>query len=167
MYPTNRTCCRTSLVGLSHLNTTAVCLARRGSIALLAADGSPQHNRDTGASRIGCLNASHKFMGRWATTNLGTAPQGAPPAESRAAFAAALSATSITVPHALGLWLVAFAPLAGQVPVAALALWSAALPSALLTLLSPRPGVIYAPTTVVALLFAAVVATVTSASATL
>jgi SulP family sulfate permease len=73
---------------------------------------------------------------------------------------AAVSAASITVPHALGLGLIAFAPLAGQVPVAALALWSAALPGALLTLLAPRRGVIYAPTTVVALLFAAVVATV-------
>lgn len=80
---------------------------------------------------------------------------------------AAASAASITVPHALGLGLIAFAPLAGQVPVAALALWSAALPGALLTLLAPRRGVIYAPTTVVALLFAAVVATVAGAAGTL
>lgn len=101
------------------------------------------------------------------TTHFGAVPKAAPPAESRAALTAALSAASITVPHALGLGLVAFAPLAGQLPVAALALWSAALPSALLTLLSPRPGVIYAPTTVVALLFAAVVSTVISASTSL
>ena len=55
---------------------------------------------------------------------------------------AAASAASITVPHSLGLGLLAFAPLAaggsGDVPVAALALWSAALPGALLTLLAPR-----------------------------
>jgi sulfate permease, SulP family len=80
---------------------------------------------------------------------------------------AAVSAASITVPHALGLGLIAFAPLAGDVPVAALALWSAALPGALLTLLAPRRGVIYAPTTVVALLFAAVVATVAASAASL
>jgi SulP family sulfate permease len=80
---------------------------------------------------------------------------------------AAVSAASITVPHALGLGLIAFAPLAGEVPVAALALWSAALPGALLTLLAPRRGVIYAPTTVVALLFAAVVATVAGAAGAL
>jgi SulP family sulfate permease len=60
----------------------------------------------------------------------------------------------------VGLGLLAFAPLAGDLPVAALALWSAALPGALLTLLLPRAGVVYAPTTVVALLFAAVVSTV-------
>jgi SulP family sulfate permease len=43
--------------------------------------------------------------------------------------------------------------------VAALALWSAALPGALAALVVPRPGVVYAPTTVVALLYAAVLAT--------
>ena len=80
---------------------------------------------------------------------------------------AAVSAASITVPHALGLGLIAFSPLSGDVSVAALALWSAALPGALLTLLAPRRGVIYAPTTVVALLFAAVVATVAASASSL
>ena len=72
---------------------------------------------------------------------------------------AAWSAAAVTVPHAVGLGLLAFAPLAGDYPLAALALWSAALPGLLLTLALPRPGVVYAPTTVVALLFAAVLAT--------
>lgn len=84
------------------------------------------------------------------------------PAASREARAsAALSAASVTVPHAVGLGLLAFAPLAGQVNVAALALWSAAVPGALLALFAGRPGVVHAPTTVVALLFATVVATAT------
>ncbi|WP_298212492.1 SulP family inorganic anion transporter [Acidovorax sp.] len=73
--------------------------------------------------------------------------------------AAAWSAAAVTVPHAVGLGLLAFAPLAGDYSLAALALWSAALPGLLLTLLAPRAGVVYAPTTVVALLFAAVLAT--------
>ena len=72
---------------------------------------------------------------------------------------AAWSAAAVTVPHAVGLGLLAFAPLAGDYSLAALALWSAALPGLLLTVLAPRPGVVYAPTTVVALLFAAVLAT--------
>ncbi len=80
---------------------------------------------------------------------------------------AALSAAAITVPHALGLGLLAFAPLAGDMPVAALALWSAALPSAVLAVFARRPGVVHAPTTVVALLFASVVATVTASASNL
>ena len=74
-------------------------------------------------------------------------------------MAAAWSAAAVTVPHAVGLGLLAFAPLAATHSLAALALWSAALPGLLLTVLLPRPGVVYAPTTVVALLFAAVLAT--------
>ncbi len=81
--------------------------------------------------------------------------------------AAAWSAAAITVPHAVGLGLLAFAPLSGGYSLAALALWSAALPGLLLTVLAPRPGVVYAPTTVVALLFAAVVATAYGAAGTL
>ncbi|CAN7597466.1 SulP family inorganic anion transporter [Acidovorax sp. LjRoot118] len=80
---------------------------------------------------------------------------------------AAWSAAAVTVPHAVGLGLLAFAPLAGGYSLAALALWSAALPGLLLTVLAPRPGVVYAPTTVVALLFAAVVATAYGAAGTL
>lgn len=79
-------------------------------------------------------------------------------------FAAACSAAAITVPHAVGLGLIAFAPLASApdtgLSLASLALWSAALPGAVLTLACARAGVVYAPTTVVALLFAAVVSTV-------
>lgn len=73
--------------------------------------------------------------------------------------AAAWSAAAVTVPHAVGLGLLAFAPVAADHSLAALALWSAALPGLLLTLVLPRAGVVYAPTTVVALLFAAVLAT--------
>ena len=79
-------------------------------------------------------------------------------------MAAAWSAAAVTVPHAVGLGLLAFAPLAADHSLAALALWSAALPGLLLTLAAPRAGVVYAPTTVVALLFAAVLATVHGAA---
>ncbi|MBV7544520.1 cyclic nucleotide-binding domain-containing protein [Acidovorax sp. sic0104] len=82
-----------------------------------------------------------------------------PSAPQTSGAAAAWSAAAVTVPHAVGLGLLAFAPLAGDHSLAALALWSAALPGLLLTLVVPRPGVVYAPTTVVALLFAAVLAT--------
>lgn len=81
------------------------------------------------------------------------------PEPQSSGVAAAWSAAAVTVPHAVGLGLLAFAPLAGDYSLAALALWSAALPGLLLTLLAPRAGVVYAPTTVVALLFAAVLAT--------
>ena len=79
-------------------------------------------------------------------------------------IAAAWSAAAVTVPHAVGLGLLAFAPLAADHSLAALALWSAALPGLLLTLVMPRAGVVYAPTTVVALLFAAVLATAQGAA---
>src|SRR3989344_9039463 len=49
-------------------------------------------------------------------------------------IAAAWSAAAVTVPHAVGLGLLAFAPLAADHSLAALALWSAALPGLLLTL---------------------------------
>jgi SulP family sulfate permease len=74
--------------------------------------------------------------------------------------AAAVSAAAVTIPHALGLGLIAYAPLAGELPVAALALWSAAVPGAIASLAAPRRGVVYAPTTVVALLYAAIVASI-------
>lgn len=116
-------------------------------------------------TRLSHLHAyDFKFVGRCMNTNFGVLTDATPVAERRVGFAAALSAASITVPHALGLGIVAFAPLGAQMPVAALALWSAALPGALLTLFARRPGVIYAPSTVVALLFAAVVATVSASS---
>lgn len=77
---------------------------------------------------------------------------------------AALSAAAVTIPHAVGLGLLAYAPLAGSLPVAALALWSAALPGAVAALFAGRAGVVHAPTTVVALLYAAIVSAI-SASA--
>src|SRR3990167_738870 len=88
-----------------------------------------------------------------------TAPAQGGSAAPPSAMAAAWSAAAVTVPHAVGLGLLAFAPLAGEHSLAALALWSAALPGLLLTLAAPRAGVVYAPTTVVALLFAAVLTT--------
>ena len=57
-------------------------------------------------------------------------------------MAAAWSAAAVTVPHAVGLGLLAFAPLAADHSLAALALWSAALPGLLLTLAAPRAGVV-------------------------
>ncbi|MGZ5269704.1 MAG: SLC26A/SulP transporter family protein [Ramlibacter sp.] len=80
---------------------------------------------------------------------------------------ASLSAVAVTIPHALGLGLLAFGPLAGQLPVAALALWSAALPGVVSALVAGRPGIVYAPTTVVALLYAAVVASLAGAASSL
>ncbi len=88
-------------------------------------------------------------------------PEHQPQASS---VAAAWSAAAVTVPHAVGLGLLAFAPLAGDYSLAALALWSAALPGLFLTIAAPRVGVVYAPTTVVALLFAAVLTTVHGAA---
>ncbi|WP_291485759.1 SulP family inorganic anion transporter [Acidovorax sp.] len=94
----------------------------------------------------------------------GGAQPSAPPAS---AATAAWSAVAVTVPHAVGLGLLAFAPLAGEHSLAALALWSAALPGLVLTAVVPRAGVVYAPTTVVALLFAAVLATAHGAAGAL
>lgn len=82
-------------------------------------------------------------------------------------MAAAWSAVAVTVPHGVGLGLLAFAPLGGTHSLAALALWSAALPGLLLTLALPRAGVVYAPSTAVSLLFAAVLATVQGTAAEL
>jgi SulP family sulfate permease len=79
---------------------------------------------------------------------------------SWAGATAALSAASVTVPHALGLGLLAFAPLEGVFPVGAMALWNAALPVALLTVLARRECVLYAPSTAVALLYGAMLAIV-------
>jgi len=65
-----------------------------------------------------------------------------PSAPQPSGGAAAWSAAAVTVPHAVGLGLLAFAPLAGEHSLAALALWSAALPGLLLTLATPRAGVV-------------------------
>lgn len=71
----------------------------------------------------------------------------------------------MTVPHALGLGLIAFAPFAQLMPVSVLALWSAALPGAVLTLFSRVKGVVYAPSTAVALLFGGMLTLVMQAGA--
>jgi sulfate permease, SulP family len=75
----------------------------------------------------------------------------------------AAAALSVSVPHAVGLGLVAFAPLAGQLPVSSPALWSAAVPGALMVLLARSRGVVYAPSTAVALLFGGMLALVMQA----
>ncbi|WP_255591720.1 MULTISPECIES: SulP family inorganic anion transporter [unclassified Acidovorax] len=106
------------------------------------------------ATALSSTASTHGPSGGASSGVAGPLPQ--PPSSG---VAAAWSAAAVTVPHAVGLGLLAFAPLAGDYPLAALALWSAALPGLLLTLAAPRAGVVYAPTTVVALLFAAVLAT--------
>lgn len=75
----------------------------------------------------------------------------------------AAAALSVSIPHALGVGLLAFGPLASFIPASALALWSAALPGALMTLLARSPGVVYAPSTAVALLFGGMLALVIQA----
>ena len=77
----------------------------------------------------------------------------------------AWSAAAVTVPHAVGLGLLAFAPLAADHSLAALALWSAALPGLLLTLAAPHClGWCMRPLRWWQLLFAAVLATVHGAA---
>lgn len=78
----------------------------------------------------------------------------ATPGRGRGVAAGAWSAAAVTIPHALGLGLIAYGPVAYALPAGALALWSAALPGALAALVAPRAGIAYAPTTVMALLFA-------------
>lgn len=110
-----------------------------------------------GSAGQGRPQASHGLAPASLTVNTdGSAPASSSADAPSSASAAAWSAAAVTVPHALGLGLLAFAPLAQTHSLAALALWSAALPGLLLTLLMPRRAVVYAPTTVVALLFAAV-----------
>ncbi len=77
----------------------------------------------------------------------------------------AAAALSVSIPHAIGLGLLAFAPLAYLGSASALALWSAALPGALLTLLARSKGVVYGPSTAVALLFGGMLALVVGAGA--
>ena len=74
---------------------------------------------------------------------------------------AALSAAAVTVPHAVALGLIAFAPLTrmagSDATLAGLALWAAAVPGLVMALAVRRGGVVHAPTTVVALLFGAMI----------
>ncbi len=65
----------------------------------------------------------------------------------------AAAALAVTLPHAIGLGLLAFAAVASQWHAGALALWSAALPGAFMALVVRGRGVVYAPSTAVALLF--------------
>lgn len=77
----------------------------------------------------------------------------------------AAAALSISIPHAIGVGLLAFAPLATLGSFSFLALWSAAVPGALLTLLARSKGVVYEPSTAVALLFGGMLALVIDAGA--
>ena len=77
----------------------------------------------------------------------------------------AAAALSISIPHAIGVGLLAFAPLATLGSFSFLALWSAAVPGALLTLLARNKGVVYGPSTAVALLFGGMLALVVDAGA--
>ncbi|WP_101047078.1 cyclic nucleotide-binding domain-containing protein [Macromonas nakdongensis] len=90
---------------------------------------------------------------------------GKPPSTELATqpFVGAAAALSVSIPHALGLGLVAFSPLAQQLPASTLALWSAAVPGALMTLWARGRGVVYAPSTAVALLFGGMMALVVQA----
>lgn len=118
---------------------------------------------------VGDGGPAHAAVGAAAGSVAATPPLlNAPSAGRSRAFGAAFSAAAVTVPHAVGLGLLAFGPLAaasgGDLSLAAMALWSAASPGVLLTLLCPRPGVVYAPTTVVALLFSAALTVVLGAA---
>lgn len=75
-------------------------------------------------------------------------------------FTGGASAASVTLPHALGLSLLALSPLSAEFPVGAMAMWAVALPCVVMALLFRHRGVIYAPSTVVALLYGAVLALV-------
>lgn len=77
----------------------------------------------------------------------------------------AAAALAVTLPHAIGLGLVAFAAVAAQWPAGALALWSAALPGAFMALVVRGRGVVYAPSTAVALLFGGMLTLVMRAGA--
>lgn len=77
----------------------------------------------------------------------------------------AAAALAVTLPHALGLGLIAFASFGNLMPVSVLALWSAALPGALMALFARAKGVVYAPSTAVALLFGGMLSLVMQAGA--
>lgn len=77
----------------------------------------------------------------------------------------AAAALAVTIPHALGLGLVAYAPFVQLTDISSLALWSCALPGAVMTLMARARGVVYAPSTAVALLFGGMLALVMRAGA--
>lgn len=78
-------------------------------------------------------------------------------------FAGGLAAASVSIPHALGLGLLAFSPLSDPAHTSSWALWSAAIPGVWMTLVVRGPGAIYAPSTAVALLFGGMLALVMEA----
>lgn len=78
-------------------------------------------------------------------------------------FAGGVAAASVSIPHALGLGLLAFSPLADPIHTSAWALWSAAIPGVWMTMVARSPGAIYAPSTAVALLFGGMLALVMQA----
>ncbi len=75
-------------------------------------------------------------------------------------FVGGASAASVTLPHALGLGLLALSPLSADFPIGAMAMWAIALPCLVMALVFRKQGVIYAPSTVIALLYGAVLALV-------
>ena len=86
-----------------------------------------------------------------------------PPADPQAPrnrpLLGAAAAMALSIPHALGLGLIAYAALPAAT-ASSMALWSAALPGLLMALLIRSPGIVYAPTSAVALLFAGIFALV-------
>ena len=78
----------------------------------------------------------------------------------------AMSALALTIPHILGLGLIAFGAISDRFPSTTLALWSAALSTLVIALLMPCKGVVHAPSSVVALLIGEMLATVMRAGAT-
>ncbi len=97
--------------------------------------------------------------------DLGHGARGAAQVARARPVVGALAALAVTLPHALGLGLLAFVSVSPQWNAGALALWSAALPGALMTVLVRGRGVVYAPSTAVALLFGGMLALVVRAGA--
>ncbi len=97
--------------------------------------------------------------------DLSKGKQARPASQGARPVVGAAAALSVSIPHSLGLGLVAFAPLATHMPASALALWSAAVPGALMVLLCKGRGVVYAPSTAVALLFGGMLTLVVQAGA--
>ncbi len=71
-------------------------------------------------------------------------------------FTGGASAASVTLPHALGLGLLALSPVSSDFPIGAMVMWAVALPCVLMAVLFRHSGVIYAPSTVIALLYGTV-----------
>jgi sulfate permease, SulP family len=72
----------------------------------------------------------------------------------------AASAVSVTLPHAFGLSLLALSPLNSFFPIGAIALWAVAIPCLVMAIAFRRSGVVYAPSTVISLLYTSTLAIV-------